>query len=283
MTDIQTISDGLKLGQDGLWYSADTQPIYYPSDGNDAYFNIEDISFWFKHRNHCILSVVKLYPPEDGGTIFDVGGGNGFVSLGLANAGYDVALVEPGQNGALNAKRRGIQTVICATTDSAQFKPHSLPAIGLFDVVEHIEDDLSFLKSINKLLKPDGRLYLTVPAFPFLWSDEDVAAGHFKRYTVKSIRNVLEKAGFTVDFSTYIFWFLPLPIMFLRMLPFRMGLTKTGTKIHNIPRDHAVKSGATSHLLDLLLRKEIDWLAQKKTIRFGSSCLVAAKPAEELL
>ncbi len=280
MTNLKTISDGLKLGKDGLWYSSDTQPIYYPLDGNDAYFNIEDFSFWFKHRNNCIISIVKLYPPEEGGTIFDIGGGNGFVSLGLANAGYDVALVEPGQNGALNAKRRGIQTVICATTDSAQFKPHSLPAIGLFDVIEHIEDDLSFLKSINRLIKPGGHLYVTVPAYPFLWSDEDIAAGHFRRYTTKSISNVLKEAGFMVDFSTYIFWFLPVPIAFLRMLPFRMGLSKAGTKTHNIPRDHATKSGAASHTLDLILRKEIDRLKQNKPIHFGSSCLVAAKTLE---
>lgn len=280
MTNLQTISDGLILGKDGLWYSKDTHPIYYPSEGNDAYFNIEEDSFWFKHRNNCILSIVKLYPPEVGGTIFDIGGGNGFVSLGLTNAGYDVALVEPGQNGALNAKRRGIQTVICATTDSAQFKPHSLPAIGLFDVVEHIEDDLSFLRSINQLIKPGGRLYMTVPAYPFLWSDEDVAAGHFRRYTVKSVRHVLEEAGFKIDFSTYIFWMLPVPITILRMLPYRIGFSKAGTKLHNIPRDHATKSGTISHILELLLRLEIKSLNKNKPIRFGSSCLVTVRTAE---
>lgn len=277
MINLQTISDGLILGKDGLWYSNNSQPVYYPSEGNDAYFNIEEDSFWFKHRNNCILSIVKLYPPEEGGAIFDIGGGNGFVSLGLTKAGYDVALVEPGKKGALNAKHRGIQTVICATTDSAKFKPYSLPTVGLFDVVEHIEDDLSFLKSIKRLIKPGGRLYMTVPAYPFLWSDEDVAAGHFRRYTLKSVSHVLEKAGFKVDFSTYFFWILPVPITILRMLPYRIGFSKAGTKLHNIPRDHATKSGITSLVLELLLRLETKLLNKNKPIYIGSSCLITAR------
>jgi SAM-dependent methyltransferase len=281
MTDLQAISKGLKLGEDGIWYSIDTQPIYYPAEGNDAYFGIEDISFWFRHRNNCITAIVKEYPPEEGGTIFDIGGGNGFVSLGLKNSGYNVTLVEPGQSGALNAKRRGINTVICATTDSAQFKPHSLSAIGLFDVIEHIEDDVAFLKSLHKLIKPGGRLYATVPAYPFLWSDEDVSAGHFKRYTLKSIHSVLEASGFEVEFSTYIFSFLPIPIAFMRMLPYRMGISKSGTKIHNIPRDHAVKIGGTSRILEKLLSSEVNKLKKNSPIWFGSSCLVVVRVPEK--
>ncbi|MBL4865055.1 MAG: hypothetical protein JKY67_01610, partial [Pseudomonadales bacterium] len=141
MVDIQSISTGLQLGNNGIWYSADIETINYPSDGNDACFTVEENSFWFKHRNNCIASVVKSFPPENNGTIFDIGGGNGFVSLGLVNSGFNVALVEPGLEGASNAKNRGISNVICATMDTAKFNPNTLPAVGLFDVIEHIEDD----------------------------------------------------------------------------------------------------------------------------------------------
>ncbi len=185
MADIQSITTGLKLGKDGIWYGIDTQDISYPPDGNEACFAIEDSSFWFRHRNNCIISAVRSYPPENKGTIFDIGGGNGFVSLGLANSGFDVALVEPGRTGASNAKRRGLKTVICATTESARFKPHSLSAVGLFDVVEHIEDDLSFLRFFRSLLKQGGRLYMTVPAYSFLWSEEDVLSGTFQKVYAK--------------------------------------------------------------------------------------------------
>ncbi len=188
MVDIQSISTGLKLGDDGIWYShQDNQNISYPSDGNENCLAVEDGSFWFRHRNNCIASIVKTYPPQDNGTIFDIGGGNGFVSLGLANAGFDVALLEPGSVGTRNAKKRGLKNVICATTDAAKLKQHSLPAVGLFDVIEHIEDDLAFLQSIRNLMKKGGRLYATVPAYSFLWSEEDIFAGHFRRYALEDI------------------------------------------------------------------------------------------------
>ena len=107
MADIQAISTGLTLSEDGIWYASDTETISYPSDGNEACFSVEENSFWFRHRNNCIVSVVNSYPPANKGTIFDIGGGNGFVSSRLANAGFDVALVEPGPTGAYYAKTRG--------------------------------------------------------------------------------------------------------------------------------------------------------------------------------
>lgn len=277
MIDIQSISAELKLGDNGIWFSPDNQNISYPPTGNESCFSVEDGSFWFKHRNNCIASVVKSYPPEDNGTIFDIGGGNGFVSLGLANAGFDVALVEPGRVGAVNAKNRGLKNVICATTNTAKFKQHSLPAVGLFDLIEHIEDTLAFLKSIRGLIKKGGRLYATVPSYSFLWSEEDILAGHFRRYTLEDISNVLKSAGFEVEFSSYIFRFLPIPIFLLRVLPYKLGLSKAERKAPNASRDHAVKGGLTAHILSVILQPEIENINKKKAMAFGGSCLIVAK------
>lgn len=277
MADIQSVSTGLRLGEDGIWYASDAENISYPSGGNEACFSVEDDSFWFKHRNHCIVSVVNSYPPKNNETIFDIGGGNGFVSLGIADAGFDVALVEPGTRGAYYAKTRGIKNVICATTSTAQFKLHSLPAVGLFDVIEHIEDDIAFLRSIKELMKEGGYLYATVPAYSFLWSEEDVTAGHYRRYTLNSLSKVLRSAGFHIEFSSYIFRFLPLPIFLLRTLPFKLGISKEAKKTSNISRDHAAKGGMTRKILDTLLQSEIKNLSQKNSMAFGGSCLIVAK------
>jgi len=75
-------------------------------------------------------------------------------------------------------------------------KPASVDAAGAFDVTEHIEDDLGFLRELGGILRPGGRLYVTVPAFPFLWSQEDTDTGHYRRYTLPAIEAVLRKAGF---------------------------------------------------------------------------------------
>jgi SAM-dependent methyltransferase len=275
--DMQSISTGLKLGDDGIWYSQDNENISYPSEGNENCFAVEDGSFWFRHRNNCIASIVKNFPPEDNGTIFDIGGGNGFVSLGLANAGFDVTLLEPGSAGAFNAKKRGLKNVICATTDTAKLKQHSLPAVGLFDVIEHIEDDLAFLQLIRNLMKKGGRLYATVPSYSFLWSEKDVLAGHFRRYNLEDISKVLESAGFQVEFSSYIFRFLPVPIFLFRTLPYKMGLSKAERNAKSASRDHAAKSGVMANILGSVLHREIENLDNKRAMRFGGSCLVVAK------
>ena len=277
MIDIRAISSSLELGEDGIWYSRNEQNISYPSGGNEGCFALEDSSLWFRHRNNCIASVVVSFPPRDSGTIFDIGGGNGFVALGLAQAGFDVALLEPGKEGASNAKKRGLENVICATTDTAGFKPQSLPAVGLFDVIEHIENDLSFLKSVRKLMKKSGRLYATVPSYAFLWSEQDINAGHFRRYALKNICKVLESAGFQLEFSTYIFRFLPAPIFLFRSLPFKLGLSGKERNAENVSREHAANDGSASRILGSILQREVRKLDKGKSMRFGGSCLLVAK------
>lgn len=275
--DIRAISAGLSLADDGIWYGRDHVAVSYPSDGHDQCFAVEDSSFWFRHRNACIISAVRAFPPTLGQAIFDIGGGNGFVSLGLSKAGFDVALLEPGQVGAANAKRRGVPTVICATTESAEFSAKSIAAAGLFDVIEHVEDASSFLRSVRGLLRPGAFLYATVPAYQWLWSDEDVFAGHYRRYTLSSLRSLLEEAGFELVFGSYIFRFLPLPIFLLRALPHRFGRTGSQRSAVAAASDHKVRQGLPARLLDRLLAQEVALLSRSRSMRYGGSCLVVAK------
>lgn len=274
--DIHALSPELRLGVDGIWYGTAASGISYPSDGNDSCFAVEEGSFWFKHRNECIIAAVKRLPPNPDEPLFDIGGGNGFVSKGLANAGFEVVLLEPGLSGAANAKKRGLPHVICATTDTAKIRQGTLAAVGLFDVVEHMEDDVAFLKSIKTLMKPGGRMYATVPSYSCLWSAQDCAAGHFRRYRAAGICNVLEAAGFKVEFSSYIFRVLPIPIFLLRVLPFRLGWSTAGSASKRHSRTHAGGGRPANKLVSWLLRGEVDNLRLGQPMRFGGSCLVVA-------
>ena len=136
MLKIDEISKNLCLGESGLWKAQAANEISYPSDGNELCAEIEDSSFWFGHRNAVINSTISNFPPH--GTVFDIGGGNGYVAKGLMDAGFECVLVEPGVAGASKAVERGIPDVICASVESAEFYPHLMPSVGLFDVIEHI-------------------------------------------------------------------------------------------------------------------------------------------------
>jgi hypothetical protein len=199
------------------------------------------------------------------------------VSSALEKAGFNVALIEPGESGALNAQKCGLTTIICATADTAQIKNSSLPAIGLFDVIEHIEDDSRFLESMYSLLIEEGKLYATVPAYSFLWSDEDVGAGHYRRYTLDNITEKLQACGFEIEYSSYIFRMLPLPIFLVRRLPYLFGYRPKNQAGKNASKSHVVNQGVVSRLLDNILAAETRNIARKKTMSFGGSCLIVAK------
>lgn len=245
--------------------------ISYPEDGNATCLQIEDGSFWFRHRNHCIVNVVHRFPPS--GQIIDVGGGNGFVAAALKGAGYDVGLLEPGKSGVAAARARGIDAVQCNTLEAADFAPDSIPAVGLFDVVEHIEDDAAFLKSVCHVLKPGGRLYLTAPAFSALYSDVDRFAGHFRRYTRSQLRRLLTSSGFDVSYGGYIFTLLPLPILLLRTLP-SLIRAAFGRPLPLPASGHVAASGRG---LDWLWTWEVAAIRRGLELPLGGSCLMVAR------
>jgi len=263
---------------EGIWYANKAEPVSYPSKGNDQCFEIEDMSFWFQHRNACIVELVRKFPPRGKGPIFDVGGGNGFVAKGLVDAGWDVVLVEPGPAGARNAKKRGLQNVVCATTQAAKFRALSLPAVGVFDVVEHIGDDRAFLGHLCELLQPGGMLYLTVPAYNLLWSDEDYYAGHFRRYSCKNLKRLCSAAKFDVQFLTGIFSWLMVPLLLFRALPYRL-VGKSKKNVANIKK--TMKDHTLPFWFERFVWNQNKWeharISRGEPTPLGASLLLAAQ------
>jgi SAM-dependent methyltransferase len=75
--------------------------------------------------------------------------------------------------------------------------------ISLFDVIEHLPDDLKVLQTLYTMLSPGGTLLLTVPAFPSLWSYFDEAAHHHRRYKLADLENKLVQTGYQVEYLSY--------------------------------------------------------------------------------
>ncbi len=213
---------------------------------------------------------MKRLPPN--GLFMDIGGGNGFVSMAVQEAGWPVVLMEPGMLGARNARHRGIQNVICSTLEDAGIMDGTLTSAGAFDVVEHIEHDAAFLKSVARALIPGGRLYLTVPSLPSLWSHEDEDAGHFRRYTTASLRRVLSQSGLQVEYLTYFFNALTIPIFLLRTMPHKLGQRRKPTAA-----EHRGLAGPLKSLHDNFLKRELTLIRAGRTMAFGSSCLAVAR------
>jgi SAM-dependent methyltransferase len=257
---------GLVRSADGHWSLGQSSAISYPASGHASIADIEETSFWFNHRNAVIAAVARRFPPP--GPLFDIGGGNGYVSVGLRHAGFGCLVIEPGATGAANAARRGFP-VVEAQFQDLQIPDDSVPAAGLFDVLEHIPDDRAALANLFRILKPEGRLYIAVPAYQALWSSEDDHAGHFRRYTLTLLTQRLREAGFVIEYGTYFFCILLLPILLLRALPFRLGIRQ----VNDPGTDHAAPPG----WLTTLLAGERRHIEAGGTLSFGASCLVVAR------
>jgi SAM-dependent methyltransferase len=260
--------------RNGIWMPHSVSAVSYPDEGNALCFQVEAESFWFAHRNDCIGAVMKSFPPS--GMVYDVGGGNGFVALELQKRGVDVALVEPGI-GAVNAADRGVENVIQATLDGAGLRPGSLPSAAAFDVIEHVEDDVAFLSTIRRMLTPRGRFYCTVPAGQRLWSDEDIYAGHFRRYSTDTLSKALIEAGFRVEFITAIFgWLVPV-VALLRVLPFRLRGNKASElgDAGHVKSDHTLPAFMKS-AVQCFNARELVRINETQTASWGTSLLCVA-------
>lgn len=269
--DFTKLSTNLDLHSDGIWYAKSKNEISYPADGNNDAAKIEENSYWFNHRNKVFASLIKRFcKPED--IFYDVGGGNGFVTKGLENEGINAVLIEPGIGGVLNAKKRGVKNVICASTETCGIAKNTIDAIGVFDVVEHIEDDKKFLQQINDMLKPKGLIFMTVPAYEFLWCNEDDYAGHYRRYTTRRAKKVLNEAGFDILFSSYLFSVLPLPIFLIRSIPSRLGMHNKVDNVEKYKKEHNTSN--SKGLLQKIWNWELDRIEHLRSIPFGSSVLM---------
>ncbi len=89
--------------------------------------------------------------------------------------------------------------------------------ILLFDVLEHIQDELEFLRALEFHLAPAGEVLINVPAFDSLFSGYDRAVGHLRRYNIRSLSAAARQSGMRISSWTY--WGMPLlPLLVLRKL-----------------------------------------------------------------
>jgi len=260
--------------ENGIFEPADAaMKIEYPLTGNDEMASVEEASYWFAHRNSIIAAAVARYPWE--APLLDIGGGNGFQTRLLSSLGEGTVLVEPGAAGCLNAVVRGISPVIRATLESLRLREGSVGGIALFDVLEHLAARGALLGEAWRILRRGGRLYVTVPSLPGLWSSEDVRAEHKLRYTAASLRKELMRQGYEIELMTY--FFLPLvPAIFaLRTLPTMLGWRGSDRTTEH---EHSAER-PLGHALRALLRFEAGWIFSGHTLPLGSSLLcIARKP-----
>jgi SAM-dependent methyltransferase len=272
------------ISSDGVLFTGKpASTINYDDSAHRTLFAVEDRSYWFMHRNSVILAAVEA-SGFGGGLIADVGGGNGYTAKMLQDNGYEVALFEPGEIGARNAKTRGVDNVVCGLFDADTVHSGAAEAVTMFDVIEHIEDDDGFLKSVSKLIAPKGYIFITVPALQCLWSGNDASGGHFRRYSAESLAELIVRSGYEVEFISYFFRFLVAPIWAFRTLPSRFRSNAAANDMENKDENKTAKverefiiPAPVRELGMKILSAETKNIAARRSMRLGSSLIAVAR------
>ncbi len=95
-------------------------------------------------------------------------------------------------------------------------------AVVLFDVIEHLAEPRTLLRSALQHVRPGGLLLVNVPALPSLTSAYDRAAGHLRRYTRRALARELDGLG--VEARVLRYWGMALvPLLLVRKLVLARG------------------------------------------------------------
>ncbi len=154
-------------------------------------------NYWHFARNKIILNVIKKYSIKNG---LDVGSGRGIVTDYLFRNKISIKGVELGNTTPINNSNVPILYNADALSLTGKFD-----AITLFDVIEHIEKPVQFMKELIFHFKDVEYLIITVPARKELWSNFDEYYGHFKRYELNTLKNELQEIGFEIIENQYFF------------------------------------------------------------------------------
>jgi SAM-dependent methyltransferase len=184
------------------------------------HYEVEDRHWWYRGRwavVEALLSHADL-PPNP--RILDAGCGTGgnlrkFGRIGTASG------VEPSAEAVQFCRERGLERVQQAGLESLPFDDGSFDLVAATDVVEHVAAEGQALQELRRVAVPAGLMLLTVPAYMWLWSEEDVNLHHHRRYTRQRLVRAVQEAGWEPVFATYFNTLLLPPIALAKKLPRR--------------------------------------------------------------
>jgi SAM-dependent methyltransferase len=236
----------------------------------DRMAEIDEDHWWFTARRKIIDKVIRTQvAPPDTARILEVGCGTGS-NLALLKRFGAVEAVEPDDGArALASARGGIEVKGGLLPDGVKLDEGAYDMIAMLDVLEHIPDDRAALKALRSKLRPGGKLLLTVPAMPWLWSAHDAAHHHQRRYTGASLASVVKGCGYRIRYQSY-FNTVLFPLIVLAR-----GIGKLTGKEDG---DDAMPPAPVNSIFRVLFSAESAWLG-RFTFPVGVSLILVAEPA----
>lgn len=228
---------------------------------------IDATHWWFAGRRAIVGALLQRFAPAQTRRLLEIGCGTGSNLAMLMKLGRVDAIEPDDAARAIAAARSGIAVQGGLLPHGVTIEDGAYDIILLLDVLEHIDDDAGTLAVLRHKLAPGGRLVLTVPSSPWMWSAHDVEHHHHRRYTSTVLRQRLQAAGLRVHHASHFNTLLYPLIAAARLLGKLTG--KHGG-------DDALPSSGINKALGSVFAFERHWVA-RIGVPFGVSLTVVAE------
>jgi SAM-dependent methyltransferase len=237
-------------------------------------FAEEERYWWYVGRRSILKRILSRSLPGRARVAVDVGCGTGMNFTVLQEYADTLSGVDTSPVAVAYCRQRGFSQVrqLERVGDPLPYDSASVDLVTLFDTLEHAADDHFLLREAHRILKPKGLVILTVPAYPFLWSEHDMALKHYRRYRRAPLVGELRRHGFRVRKASYcITAFFPVIVLY------RVGKGIFNTLQPKAPHTSHVRLPSwLNHLFGRVLAAE-GWLLQYGNLPYGTSIVVVAE------
>lgn len=230
---------------------------------------LEGNHWWFCARRKILKSVLERFAPKHANLrVMEAGCGTGGNLHMLSKFGTLDAFELDDEARVIAKTKLPLDIKSGMLPDNIPYAPGKFDVVVAFDVIEHVEKDVESLASLGRQLAPGGRLVMTVPALPWLWSKHDETHHHFRRYTSKLLHETLLKAGLEpVRISYFNTLLFPL-ITGLRLTRKVFGLKEAA--------DDTMPSSMVNRILKTIFGFESNWVG-RIPMPIGVSLLAVAQ------
>ena len=205
--------------------------------------------FWMQWRHQVLLRQLKR-ANQPIGTAFDIGCGHGVVRE-LLERDLDISVdgCDLNERALQLAKNGRGKLFVYDVFDRNPAMVEAYDLILLMDVIEHLDDDVAFLKAALAHLKPNGLMAINVPAHMIFYGKYDEVAGHKRRYNVTQIKSLFQQTG--IKELGMVYWgFSLVPALLARKIVLRF-----------IARDRVIRTGfAQQNAMARHILRTVQWM-----------------------
>ncbi len=168
------------------------------------FLELEKSHWWFRGRRTVYFGLLEHHLRDARPRrVLDLGCGMGGFLEGLARIGGRVVPSDVSLESLARCAERGFPGGVLSSGYALPFADGAFDLVCLFDAIEHIPDDARVMREVARVLAPGGRVFVSVPAYQFLFANNDRVAQHQRRYTRGRLGRVFEQAGLRPERNTH--------------------------------------------------------------------------------